>query len=466
MKPVSTRPQILLPWAALAVAGLIAMLSLPAARAESLSPLGEWPDWKALDAFQNTITHDEFLRLLTTVYAPHGGWEPYIRVDAEAATIRTSNVPLLDLYTLHFRDTPASDLAYLRAMLQPTQFDLFEHFIDPEPPAAAQLAWQTKLWLLKHGLHTPPASLEQRPLERMRILLDPGHLGGRWAKMEERSFVVGDAPPVQEGDLTLRTAARLQQELERLGAEVRLARSSDEPATTLRPPDLEPLARQILLEMGARNPLLGYSGPGDPQKMMSVKWQSEALFTRAEIRARIKATAPSWPDLTVCLHYNAERWGDETRPTLVPQNHLHVLINGGYQADEIALDDVRFEMLRKLLDGSHAIELPAAEAVAVSLAAATGLPPFEYKGANAVRAGTTGYVWARNLLASRLYRSPTIYLEPYVMNSPEVVERVQAGDYEGTRLVAGAERKSIYREYAEAVANGLAEYVRGGRTAP
>ena len=102
----------------------------------------------------------------------------------------------------------------------------------------------------------------------------------------------------------------------------------------------------------------------------------------------------------------------------------------------------------------------AAEAVAPALAAATGLPPYQYTGPNALRVGGNPYVWARNLLANRLYECPVVYVEPYVMNSPEVFARVQAGDYEGTRDFGGVQRTSIFREYADAVADGLAAYYR------
>lgn len=430
MKPVSRRLQIPPPWKALALAGFLAALSLPAARAESLSPLGVWPDWKALDGFQNTITHDEFLRLLTTVYAPHGGWEPYIRVDDEAATIRTSDVPLLDLYTLRFA--------------------------RPGSARGVDRSWND----LRSLSRSPPTG---KPLSGITIALDPGHLGGRWAQMEERSFQVGASPPVQEGDLTLRTAELLKPRLEAIGARVILIRTSDEPATALRPPQLVDVARQMLSAQGMSNPLLGYKGSADPQRAMSVQWQSEALFARAEIRARGRLIKEAGASLVICLHFNAERWGDEKDPALIPKNHLHVLINGGYEPDEIQRDDVRFEMLGKLLDGSHQVEQPAAEAVATALAVGTGLPPFTYTGRNAVRAGSGGYVWARNLLANRVYPCPVIYTEPYVMNSPEVFARVQAGDYEGARPVAGALRQSIFREYADAVAAGMLEYGRQTR---
>ena len=50
------------------------------------------------------------------------------------------------------------------------------------------------------------------------------------------------------------------------------------------------------------------------------------------------------------------------------------------------------------------------------------------------------------------------------MNSNDVFARIQAGDYEGTRNINGVERRSIFGEYADSVAEGLGEYyskVRG-----
>jgi hypothetical protein len=49
------------------------------------------------------------------------------------------------------------------------------------------------------------------------------------------------------------------------------------------------------------------------------------------------------------------------------------------------------------------------------------------------------------------------------MNSNDVFARIQAGDYEGMRNVNGMERKSIFREYADSVADGLAGYYSKAR---
>jgi hypothetical protein len=49
------------------------------------------------------------------------------------------------------------------------------------------------------------------------------------------------------------------------------------------------------------------------------------------------------------------------------------------------------------------------------------------------------------------------------MNSREVFARVRAGDYGGTRDVAGKKRPNIYREYVNGVVDGLQEYFKKTR---
>ena len=399
-------------------------------RAQNLSSLSELPDYRRLDGYQETMTRAEFLHLLETLYAPHGGWQAFIRIDPDAAVMRKTSVPLDDLYTLRFAASEAD-----RKSLPPQYW---------RPRAAV-----------------PPPTSEEMPLAGLRVALDPGHLGGRWAKLEERWFQIGDAPPVMEGEMTLKVAQVLATRLRALGATVGLVRDSDEPSTPLRPADLVETARKQLAEQGVEHPRESSEGAADGQRQFSVPWTSDMLFTRADIRARgVKVNEVLKPDLVLCLHFNAEAWGDPAKPVLVDHNHLHVLVNGCYEPDEIAKDDVRFELLLKLLDRSGAEELAAAEPIAAALVAATGLPPYRYTGPNAVRVDCSPYIWARNLLANRIYECPVVYIEPYVMNSPEVFARVQAGDYDGTREFGGVQRPSIFREYADAVAVGLADYYR------
>ncbi|MEP6698958.1 MAG: hypothetical protein ABJB09_04435 [Verrucomicrobiota bacterium] len=410
---------------------LLFPLSAPAVEHLSIQ-LADSPKWKTLAQYQRTITHDEFVRLLGDVYCTHGVSEEFIRVDPDVACI------LMD------RDAQ-------------TWFAL--RFAKNERRKKSV----TRSWRTAKSL---PRQKRHQILSGLRIALDPGHIGGAWAKMEERWFKVGDAPPVEEGEMTLRVAKILAAKLRALGARVSLVRDKAEPVTPFRPDDFKAIAREILRVGGTENPRENFDGPDDPLKEQTVRWQSEILFYRnSEIRQRARlVNSKLHPDLVLCLHFNAEAWGDPASPTLIDKNHLHLLVNGSYSESELAFDDERFEMLRRLLSRTHEEEIGIAEIAATTLARAAQLPPYQYTTDNVTSLGTSGYVFARNLIATRLYRCPVVYYEPYVMNSNEVFSRVQAGDYDGTRMINGIERPSIFREYADAVVAGLVKYYQSARS--
>ena len=399
--------------------------------AANISPLGKAPDWQSLEKFQETITRDDFTRLLQNVYCTRGVPEKLIKVEDETARI------LIDkdeqrFFTLRFAKDPAA----------------------AKPPP--------RDWRPASAL--PPAPPE-RVLEGLKIAIDPGHIGGSWARMEERWFQVGDSKPVQEGDMTLLVAKILALDLEKLGAKASLVRKQNEPVTSKRPADLTEVSRQILRRAGHNNPREEFSGPDDPAKDQTLRWQNELLFYRySEIRERAELVNERIkPDVVLCLHFNAEAWNDPKSPTLIDRNHLHLLVNGSYLAPELEFDDVRFEMIQRLLSRTADEEIPLAEKLAEAMARHTQLPAYQYTTENVAKVGTTGYVYARNLIANRLYRTPVIYFEPYVMNSDEVFWRVQEGDYQGIRNVNGTDRPSIFREYSASIVDGLVAYYREQR---
>ncbi len=390
-----------------------------------LSPAAPAPDWNALDPFQQTITRAEFQTALDTVFAPNHAARQTIRVETGAARITRSS-----------RRGGEYALA----------------FAGPESPKPVPRYWRPA-----RELGPAPAG---RPLEGLKIAVDPGHIGGRWARMEERFFQIGTNTPVAEGDMVLLVARRLVPQLETLGATVANIRPAAEPVTAARPGSLRPEALALLHGRGVENPREDFAGPADPLKHLSLRWHSEILFYRIrEIRDRAAAVNGAVrPDLAICLHFNAEDWGDPAKPALVDKNHFHLLVNGCYSEGELEYDDIRFDMLAKLLGRSSPEEIALATAVAGTMSRALALPPYDYKNTVAVRAGPSPYVWARNLLANRLYQCPVLYLEPYVMNNAEVHARVQAGDFDGLREVSGRPRPSLYAEYADAVARALADY--------
>jgi hypothetical protein len=406
-----------------------ALFLVPRGRgAENLSPLGSSPDWSTLERYQETITHDDFTRLLEAVYCPNNASAEVIKIDSDYARI-LKNKDTDKYFTLRFARSEATRRPIARS------------------------------WMTVKSL---PPRKPSGPLSDLRIALDPGHIGGQWAQMEERWFQVGDAPPVQEGDMTLRVAQMIAPRLQQLGARISLVRDKLDPLTPKRPGDFEELAKKILQKGGITNPREDFDGPADPEKEQSIRWQSDILFYRnSEIRQRAQIVNERLrPDVVLCLHFNAEPWGDPKKPMLVEKNHFHVLVNGCYLQPELEFDDERFEMLRRLLSRAYLEEITLAEKLAQTIAKETQLSAYEYITDNATKVGTSGYVYARNLLATRLYQCPVVYLEPYVMNSQDVFARIQAGDYEGARNFNERDQPSIFREYTDSVVDGLVDYYK------
>ena len=68
-----------------------------------------------------------------------------------------------------------------------------------------------------------------------------------------------------------------------------------------------------------------------------------------------------------------------------------------------------FEMIWRLLNRWEVKERSIAESMSRAFAQKTGLPAFAYKGPNALKIGDVEGVWARNLLANRIYEAPVIF---------------------------------------------------------
>lgn len=385
----------------------------------ALSVLGEMPDWSRLEVFQETIARTDFERLLSEIFTVGNAWRRFIEIGETEARILTGSAPDSEIFHLRFA---------------------------PDESSAAPTP---RNWLRTADLPPAPDGL---PLDGLHIAIDPGHIGGEWAKVEARWLLIGDGPPVCEGDMTLLVAQMLVPRLQALGARVSLVRDKPEPVTPLRPESLLDLAADTTDE---------------PESPAALQKLAERLFYRtAEIRARARVVNETLkPDLVLCLHFNADAWGDPAKPILVGRSHLHLLLNGAYTDEEVALTDQRFALLDKLLRRTHEEEAFVGATVADVFAEKSGLPPFIYPpdSRNARPVNGHPYLWARNLLANRLYDCPVIFMEPYVMNSTIDYPRLQAGDYDGLREINGKMVPSIFREYADALTEGLARHYAAQR---
>ena len=211
--------------------------------AENISVLGNKPRWDVLEHYQQTITRDEFAHLINDVYGTHGFAPDLIEIRDDTARI-LMNRDAQKFFTLRFADGTEERKSVPR------------------------------LWRPAKSLQ---AAERNKPLAGLKIALDPGHLGGKWAKMEERWFQVGVSKPVQEGDLTLRVARLLATRLRDLGAKVSFVRGTDEPTTGKRPDDFRELARKILIRNGVPQPRADVLDSTDPEKEKTIRWQSGVL---------------------------------------------------------------------------------------------------------------------------------------------------------------------------------------------
>lgn len=387
------------------------------------SPVSEAPEWRLLDPGQGQITREEFETRLRRTFDPAGAMRPYLLWDDQGVTV--------------FRDQARTRPLYRLTLA---------------PPG-------TPVEIVAPILGGGDVS---RPLTGKVICLDPGHIGGDWADIEERTFRIGNDVPVVEGELNLRTCRLLAGLLEKAGAKVVWTHDGFEPTTPLRPSDLYPEAISYLLQgsMGARLPRYSVN--------RLIRWNAELLFYRsAEIQARARRVNEELrPDLTLCVHYNAAPWpGGRVR--LTSANRLVIFAHGSYTAAELAFDDQKFRLMRKLLENSTPVELGVGAAIGEQFQKRWGFRAESYEGSGYAHGSEAGpYVWHRNLIANRMFDGPVVFVEGPYMNDREMYRWIQAGEYEGTRVFAGKARGNVFREYAEQVAEGVIGYFRSQAESP
>jgi hypothetical protein len=428
------------------VTGLtLAFLSLPA-RAGQLSPLAPTPNWSSLDGYQRTISRQEFTRLINQVYSIDGAFWDYADINDKRLILYSDTGKKQPIFTLNFAGSESS--------------------VAPRP-----YSYKTQ------SVSNDPS----KPLKGLRIALDPGHIGGDWAQLEARYFKLGDDPPVLEAKLNFITCERLAELLEADGADIIWAKRGYNPVTDLRPADLRreaiaALAKPVDEKEREKDKASGYTPSflfGIQQRRTNhatsesaterrINNEAALLFYRvAEIRARGDVVNRQHPDLTICVHYNADDWGDDPdhHPVLVARSRLIIFTNGHYdRGTELVYDDYKYDLMRKLLDRTATQEERGCALVGQSMLDTFKYPPDVAGKFSTHRVTDVPSVYARNLIANRIYHGPVIYCEGPYMNARDAYYRIIAGDYLGMRTIQGQSVPSIYRDYATAVEKGVLKY--------
>ncbi len=150
-----------------------------------------------LDAFQQTITHDEFTQLLNGVYAPAVDLTPWFAIEPTEVRIAEGDG---NWFTLEFSESSVTKVGPAIGV----------------PPKNCRRSDTSTFWVSRWR-STPDIS------------------AATWAKMEERWFQIDDSKPITEGDMTLRVAQFIAPRLTALGAQVLWVRSRPGPVTTRSP---------------------------------------------------------------------------------------------------------------------------------------------------------------------------------------------------------------------------------------
>jgi N-acetylmuramoyl-L-alanine amidase len=291
-----------------------------------------------------------------------------------------------------------------------------------------------------------------RPLAKLHLALDPGHIGGIWAAWESRNFRLSKEDHwVREGELVLEVAQRIRTRLTRLGAEVTLLREDCRPINPKTFIDYWPLAA------AEEMPPTELSFKAQLSHALAVRNRAIHLaIVRGELAERARlVNEVIQPDALISLHINAAAWPDGDTEQLVESDHAHVLIFGCLSEAEIASPRQQLRLVEKLSNGSGVVEARLGAALGSALIEATGLPASDYQGRNAIRIDPElPSLWARNLMLLRLVDCPTVLMEPYITNSHSSYARIQKA-LSAREYHEPLPADDILVEYADAVVTGV-----------
>ncbi|PTY00905.1 hypothetical protein DB346_14950 [Verrucomicrobia bacterium LW23] len=380
--------------------------------------------WKHLQMFNGALTRQQFESRLYSTFSFDRGIDSYIQITDRSLIIYANAGRSQKVAEVTFASSP-------EAARRPTPWRSPEQF-------------------------TPRGG----KLGGLRVAIDPADIGGDYAEMEDRSSTYKGYGHINEGDLNVKVGLILMKKLQSMGAEVMITRTGSVPAGDLRPQDVYAAAQDCLANREYAMPRAFYprvrrmSKGSEAYKKMAMG----VFFTKAyESWIRAEKARKFKPDVVIILQHNAT--GQSVTGGLVTGNRIVYFTPGAFGKKELEDPRQRYLMLKKVLDNATSVEARVGAAIAKRLAGETGYPPVLYGDSATTRMVIPGnkYVVARNIYANREHDGPNITCEPYFMNETVTLPRLLAGDYDGTKVIGGKARISIYREYANSVADGLAD---------
>lgn len=308
------------------------------------------------------------------------------------------------------------------------------------------------------------------PLTGLKILIDPGHMGGNEWDKNTGKYVSVKGRKVSEGNLNLWTSLLTAQRLEKLGATVMLTREQAGPVSTenLKTFDTTPYINHFFyssmddwmapyLEKSIDQVRSTIKDAPSVQKAYSEAQRLQFFISGADLEARAKMMDTFNPDITIDIHFDASK-------TDQLQSHvqsLEAFVPGSFRKNETGSRKSKALALKHLLEvrrWNQSVEL--ADHVTKSMSTALKIPRLnipEGFSAMKVRDG----VYARNLyITRRALSSLVIYLECLHYDHIKEHRRLSFNDRSGSYRGKSFYYPNRLDTISSSIENGILEYFR------
>jgi N-acetylmuramoyl-L-alanine amidase len=316
-----------------------------------------------------------------------------------------------------------------------------------------------------------------KPLQGLRVALDPGHMGGQyWDKATGKYVTDGRGNYLSEGVLNLQVALLLKEQLRKLGAIVLVTHENLGPVSKLdhRNFDITPYAKNELrdsvlsswflklLNAHSREEDLGLAFENSPErkKLYSDRRRSEYFIKRADLFERTRLIDDFKADVSLIIHF------DTSDPASNPNglnprspNATKIFVVGGYDSSELASSAQKKYFARHLLDyKSWRQSLNLSRSLVKSMTQELGTKAQVLSRPSVmVEPG----IIARNLIVPRISKTPAMaYIECLYYNRPQ--EFVALSQKHHVMKIDG---KDYYysdrlKQVSDSILAGLLDYVR------
>jgi N-acetylmuramoyl-L-alanine amidase len=324
-----------------------------------------------------------------------------------------------------------------------------------------------------------------KPFDGLRVALDPGHLGGIMAHIEERFIDMvlpnknNEHVKFDEGTLATLTAQVLKNYLTQAGAAVLMTRET--PGQAVCPLSFDQWCKQNVgfindnwLDQKNQQLALHYlmTSPMPPVYTAELKTRlssinknnslehkaqliKQALFrlcyNQLDLNARAEKINAFEPHITIIIHYNANGGSSD----ISPFNYTLAFIPGSFLNKELSSQSARYEFVRFLVSNDIEESLRLSKIIMKNMETTLQIPLMNKKTyqENIAKHIDNG-IYSRNLFLTRLIHSPLCYGETLIQNNQDEALRLVKTD----AVFDGKAISSRIIQVAQAYFQGICEY--------